>query len=199
MVRFPRRLPLLTALLLSAGCSGCTVRPPAPSPPPENPRFAVPAPELPIPNAARLAEGIYRGGQPDQAGLRALKEAGFKTVVNLRSRHSERKEAEALGLSVVEIPMNAALESDPPTAEEIREFLDVLSDPARRPVFFHCAFGKDRTGTMAAVWRMEKDGWTGDEAMAEMRHFGYHEYYRDLERFVLEYRPGAGVSPNKEE
>ncbi len=181
---------LATAMAALPACAAATARPAAPAPAAASSlphALAVPAPELGIENAARMGEGLYRGAQPDAAGLRTLKERGFRTVVNLRSWHSERREAEALGLRVVEIPMRANLESVPPTDEQVRRFLDVARDPANRPVFFHCAQGKDRTGVMAAVYRMEVDGWTNEEALAEMRRFGFHETYRDLEAFVRSY------------
>ena len=59
----------------------------------------------------------------------------------------------------VEIPIQAdVFGSEPPTDEQVREFFTVVLDPARQPVFFHCAHGKDRTGTMAALYRIEVDG-----------------------------------------
>jgi protein tyrosine phosphatase (PTP) superfamily phosphohydrolase (DUF442 family) len=180
---------LLLAALLAAGCSGGIA-----APAPGAPAFAVPAPELGIENAARLCEGVCRGAQPDAAGFKALREAGFRTVVTFRTGHPEAKEAAAAGLETVEIPIHAKIESDPPSDEEVRRFFEVVLDPARRPVYFHCAYGKDRTGTMAAIYRIEVDGWTPEQAVAEMKHFGFRTWYRDLESFVREYRP-RGFKP----
>jgi tyrosine-protein phosphatase SIW14 len=151
---------------------------------------------LPIDNVAKMSEGVYRGGQPDRAGLRALKANGFKTVVNLRQNHSERKDAEALGLKVYELPIYAGVFGcDAPTKALIEEFLRVVTDPANQPVFFHCAHGCDRTGTMAAIYRMEVDGWTKKEAIEEMHAFGYHTIYKDLidcvECYECEKKPAA--------
>ncbi len=179
------KLPHLLPVLLLAACA-CGRPEPAPAP---APAFAVPAPELGIDNAARLAEGVYRGAQPDAAGMRTLKEKGFRTVVTLRTGDSGAKAAAAEGLDVVEIPIVAGLKSEPPSDEQVRRFFEVVLDPARRPVYFHCAFGKDRTGTMAALYRIEVDGWTPEQAVAEMDHFGFREWYRDLEKFVRGYRP----------
>ena len=93
------------------------------------------------------------------------------------------------GMSVVEIPLHALLDSDPPTDDDLKAFFDVVLDPARRPVFVHCARGKDRTGTMCAVYRMEVHGWTAERAFEEMRSLGFHTIYGDLERFVRSYAP----------
>ncbi len=62
-------------------------------------------------------------------------------------------------------------------------------DPKNQPGFFHCARGKDRTGTFAALWRIEVDGWTPDEAIEEMQAFGYHNYFDNLIAFVRDYKP----------
>lgn len=140
-------------------------------------------------NLAQLAPGIYRGAQPDAEGLQSLRKLGVKTVINLRTLHSERREVDAAGMTPVEIPMAAdVFGSRPPSQEDVRRFFEVVLDPAKRPVYFHCAHGKDRTGTMAALYRIGVDGWTPEEAIEEMRSFGYHEIYRDLIDFVRAYR-----------
>jgi len=140
-------------------------------------------------NFARVNANLYRGAQPTEEGFRQLKSMGVKTVIGLRSNHSTKKEVEAAGLTSVELPLKADLESVPPTDAEIKKFFDVVLDPARQPCYFHCAFGKDRTGTMCAIWRMEMDGWTPDEALQEMDSFGYHTYYKDFAQFVRDYKP----------
>lgn len=147
------------------------------------------APSVPIENFAEVADGLYRGAQPDAAGFAALHDLGVRTVMNFREKHSDRALAEKAGLSVVEIPLHAFLESDPPTDEEVRTFFDTVLDPAKRPVFVHCAYGKDRTGTMCALYRIEVDGWTPQKAFEEMQRYGFHEAYTDLRKFVLGYTP----------
>lgn len=181
----------LLAALLPAACG--TDRPAAPAA--GAPAFAAPAPELGIENAARLCDGVCRGAQPDAAGFKALKAAGFRTVITFRTGHPERQEAEAAGLEVVELPIHAKIESEAPSDDDVKRFFEVVLDPARRPVYFHCAFGKDRTGTMAAVYRIEVDGWTADQALAEMKHFGFRTWYRDLEEFVRNYKPRGFKGP----
>jgi protein tyrosine/serine phosphatase len=170
---------LLRCAALAAAVAACT---------PDNSRLADRS--VPIENFAEVAEGVYRGAQPDSAGFRALADMGVKTVINLRANHDDRQEASRYDIEVVPIPMSAGLSLDPPTDEDVRKFFDVVLDPKRRPVFFHCAEGKDRTGTMCALYRMEVDGWTPERAHEEMEAFGWHDdIYRALGKFVLEYRP----------
>jgi tyrosine-protein phosphatase SIW14 len=145
---------------------------------------------VPIENFAQVGDGIYRGAQPDDAGFRALKDMGVKTVINLRARHDDRQGASPHDIEVVSIPLSAGLDLDPPTDDDVSAFFKVVLDPARRPVFFHCAEGKDRTGTMCALYRMEVDGWTPEKAREEMVAFGWHEsVYKEIGKFVLGYRP----------
>src|SRR5688572_4458943 len=89
----------LVGLGLGLGCPGCSHAPvPAEGSSTSTGRgFARPAPELGIVQAAEIAPGVYRGGQPTHEGLVTLRDRGFKTVVNLRSHHSERRQVEALG------------------------------------------------------------------------------------------------------
>jgi protein tyrosine/serine phosphatase len=84
----------------------------------------------------------------------------------------------------VEIPMNVMKNVDPAA---VRKALSVMTDPANQPVFVHCQHGKDRTGLVAAVYRMEVDGWSEAEAEAEMEAFGFHEVWFQLKKFVRQY------------
>ena len=143
-----------------------------------------------VENLARITPTLYRGAQPDAAGFTKLKEMGIKTVISFRSYHTEKKDVEAAGMTAVQIPVQAdVFGSTPPTDEQIRLFFTTALDPAKQPVYFHCAHGKDRTGTIGALWRIEVDGWTNAEAIEEMQAFGYHDIYKDLIEFVRGYKP----------
>ena len=179
------RLPIVGLLLLAA-CAG------APAATDHGAIAAV----VPVANFAEVESGLYRGAQPDAAGFRALRDMGVRTIVNLRSMHDDGPLVAPLGLALVNIPMPTLPDIDPPTDAEIRTFFDVVLDPARRPVFVHCAQGKDRTGTMCALYRIEVDGWTPARAIEEMRSFGYHEFfYGELEEFVRRYEPRGLATP----
>jgi tyrosine-protein phosphatase SIW14 len=182
------RLALPLALLLAA----CASAPDAP------PRFAPNSPlaAVPIENFAEVAPGVYRGAQPDERGFRALKEQlGVKTIVNLRTGGDD--EARELGLDVVHLPMASFPSISAPSEERVRAFLDVVNDPARRPVFIHCAQGCDRTGVMCAIYRMDQCGFTAEQALDEMRRMGWHEWaYGGLEECVTCYKP-SGAAPTE--
>jgi len=136
-------------------------------------------------NVGRVAPGIFRGAQPKPKGYATLKAMGVRTVVNLRTGHGEREAVEAAGMRYVEIPMNFMKNVDPAA---VRKALSVITDPANQPVFVHCSRGKDRVAVVAAVYRMEVDGWSEAEAEAEMEAFGFHEVWFQLKKFVRRYQ-----------
>jgi tyrosine-protein phosphatase SIW14 len=138
--------------------------------------------------AAEVEPGLYRGSQPSKTGVAWLKRLGVKTVINLRRFHGarEQRQVEEAGMRFEHIPMEA---SDPPSRAQVARFMTLATDPSLRPVFVHCAQGVDRTGTMLAVYRMERHGYTNTDALAEMVAFGAHGVWRDLKAFVRSYSP----------
>jgi len=143
-----------------------------------------------VENFAAITPRICRGAQPSAAGYRELKKRGFKTVVSLRYHHDEGRLVAAAGLKWIHIPLYVGvLGAEPPDEAEIRRFFDAILDPANQPVYFHCGLGRDRTGTMAALYRIEVDGWTNERALKEMDAFGSQKMYRSLRNFVRRYKP----------
>ncbi len=143
-----------------------------------------------IPYVAEVAPGLYRGAQPSKEGVAWLKEQGIRTVINLRHYHGNRtgegRWVEEQGMRYEHLPLAS---SDAPSATSITRFLALLADPKLRPIYVHCQHGVDRTGTMMAVYRMEVEHWTNQEALAEMLEFGAHAIWRDLLGFVASYQP----------
>lgn len=124
---------------------------------------------------------LYRSGQPNPDELeRVLAEHGIRTVVSLRpvrdadgdAGTDEEEVCRRLGVRHVRIapPSNGGEEWLGRMADE---FLKVTDDPANGPVLVHCFAGRDRTGAMCAAYRMEREGWTADRALAEMREYGF--------------------------
>jgi protein tyrosine phosphatase (PTP) superfamily phosphohydrolase (DUF442 family) len=138
-----------------------------------------------LPNLHRVAAGVYRGAQPTAEGMKELEKMGVKTVIDFRFFHSDKDEIGNTKLTAVSIPMNAWSK---PTEEQVVQFLRVVTDENRRPVFFHCQHGADRTGVMCAAYRVAVDGWTKDEAIREMTEgdFGFHAVWTHLPKVVRE-------------
>jgi tyrosine-protein phosphatase SIW14 len=126
-----------------------------------------------LPNFHRVSDQLFRGAQPGNGGIKKLSELGIKTIVNLRGTDeltvSQQKEAEAAGLRYFSIPMPGL---SAPSDDQVAKVLDLINNPDNQPVFIHCKRGADRTGTIAAVYRISHEDWTAERAIAEARRFG---------------------------
>jgi protein tyrosine/serine phosphatase len=110
-------------------------------------------------------------------------------VIDLTSddaRVDERTLVERAGMRYVQIPMTTHIS---PTAEQLAKFLGIVNDAASQPVYVHCVGGRHRTGVMTAVYRMVNDGWSADQAFAEMKRFkfGADFLHSEFKRFVYDY------------
>jgi hypothetical protein len=143
-------------------------------------------------NVGRITPSLYRGNAPTREGLETLKAMGIRTVVNLRHYHAkgEEKDCREVGLAYVRIALES---SDAPKDESVRRFLRTVTDRDLQPVYFHCWRGKDRTGVMAAVYRMTVDGWPLEAALAERDAFGFYHGWHDLDAFVRGFPQRAGA------
>jgi protein tyrosine phosphatase (PTP) superfamily phosphohydrolase (DUF442 family) len=135
-----------------------------------------------LPNFFRVAPGLYRGAQPQQAGVAELVKLGVKTVVNLRSGAADDELFAGSGIRVEQIAMNAFF----PSRSGFERFLAIAADPARQPVFVHCRHGSDRTGTAVAIYRVLQQRWPVAQAIGEMVDggFGFHPIHSHLKGFV---------------
>jgi protein tyrosine phosphatase (PTP) superfamily phosphohydrolase (DUF442 family) len=135
-----------------------------------------------VPNLYRISGELYRGDQPSPQGMQNLKKLGLKTIINLRSFHSDRDEIGGTGLAYEHIFMKAWH----PEEKEAVRFLKIVTDPQRAPVLVHCQHGADRTGTMIAVYRIAVQGWSKAEAIREMTlgGFGFHQTWSNLPRWI---------------
>lgn len=133
-------------------------------------------------NFHKISDTLFRGEQPTVEGFRELKKYGIKTIVNLRGFHSDRDEVEEAGLKADLKLEHIYFNTWHPELEDIEKFLTIITDPANQPVFFHCAHGSDRTGTMCAIYRITVCDWTREQAIDEMVHgnYGFHGVWQNL-------------------
>jgi tyrosine-protein phosphatase SIW14 len=126
-----------------------------------------------ISNFGEVTPMLYRGGQPNYKGFRALAKSGVQIVVDTRGNRtrSEGKRVRMLGMRYVAIPWHCPFPND----EVFARFLKLIRENRGKKIFVHCRLGDDRTGMMIAAYRMADEGWTADEAMREMQKFGFSE------------------------
>jgi protein tyrosine/serine phosphatase len=143
---------------------------------------------------------LYRSGQMPIANLqRLVRELGIRTVVCLRNGDDpvDKREEDwvnSRALHFVRIPpldWNPDVAGNVPAETSVRAFHDVMDDPANYPVLVHCFAGIHRTGTMCALFRIDYQNWTNEEAMAEMRTLGYSllDAHHDVRNYLTNYSP----------
>ncbi|MCL2623439.1 MAG: tyrosine-protein phosphatase [Planctomycetaceae bacterium] len=132
-----------------------------------------------VPNFYRVTDHLYRSAQPTKEGMENLKKYEFETVVSLRTFNSDRHAIGASGLGYERIYMQAwHLEE-----KDALRFLQIATNPKRRPILVHCQHGADRTGTVIAVYRIVVQDWDSAEAVREMKEGGYG-YHTIWNKFV---------------
>jgi protein tyrosine/serine phosphatase len=125
-----------------------------------------------LPNLGEVTPTLYRGAQPTGKGFETLAKMGVNIVIDLRDGSEgkvEEKEVTQSGMKFVAIPWGCSSPKD----DDFAKFLTVMRDNPDKKVFVHCRLGVDRTGMMVAAYRMNEQGWTPDEALREMRAFGF--------------------------
>ena len=170
-------MPLSSTLLMMAVLSASAAA--------ERPsKWAQPIKMEGVPNLHQVSETLYRSAQPSSEGMKNLKTLGVKTIVNLRSFHSDRDELSGTGLAYEHIYMKAWH----PEEKEAVRFLQIVTDQKRGPVLVHCKHGSDRTGVMCALYRIVVQGWTKKEALGEMTKggFGFHEVWMNLPKWIAD-------------
>ena len=124
-----------------------------------------------IPNYYRLREDIVTAGQPTEQGFENLKEAGFTTIVNLRTEEEgaaeEKVQVENMGLTYYNIPIGR----DGFTPEMIETFSEILESPDRGPLVIHCA-SSNRVGALWYLYQVLDAGEAPDAALAEGKKAG---------------------------
>ncbi len=175
-----KALPILLFVACAAMCS-CTFGDAVTNRPS---KWATPIQVEGAPNFHKVTDTLYRSAQPTAAGMRELQKMGIKTVINLRSFHSDKDELKGLNLGSESIPMKAWH----PELEDAKRFLQIVTDPKRQPVLVHCQHGADRTGTLCAIYRIVVEGWTKEEAIREMKDGGYnfHEVWQNIPEWINE-------------
>jgi hypothetical protein len=156
---------------------------------------------------------MYRSGEMTAEGFRdAVERLGLRTIINLQDEYPDPdiplnylgtgtvKESELcreLGVRYVYLPPDLISRKKVPAQRPgaIDRYLELLDDPSVYPVLIHCRAGLHRTGVMAAVYRMEYDHFSRDEALRELRDHGFGEFNSTaandyIVQYILTYQPG---------
>src|SRR6266851_5826214 len=140
------------------------------------------------------ADRVYRSGQMTASGFEeAVDRYQIRTIINLQDEFTDPdialgyftrqtiKESELcrqLGVRYVflgpDLISRKRVPHDRPPA--IDRFLALMDDLETYPVLLHCRAGLHRTGVMVAVYRMEYQGWSHEDAFLEMKANGFADW-----------------------
>jgi len=141
-----------------------------------------------LPNFHMVNEKLYRGAEPKKEGIAELKALGIKTVVDMANGEEDSKDerswVEGAGMKYVNIHLHNWLKSKP---EDIDAILKEVETAENQPVFLHCKRGKDRTGTVVAIYRLKNDSWLPKQALDEAEKYGMGFWQFWMKDFVNDY------------
>jgi protein tyrosine phosphatase (PTP) superfamily phosphohydrolase (DUF442 family) len=132
-----------------------------------------------------ITEGrVYQSGALEAGDLReTVRRLGIRSVIDLRQPwegvEAERAVLSALGVEHIHIPSEQL-----PADAAVNRFLEVMGSPASYPVLIHCRHGIGRSVLFSAIYRIEFEGWEGEQARQASRRLLH------FRRFV----PGGGFA-----
>lgn len=133
-------------------------------------------------NLYRMAPDLYRSALPSAGDLPQLQTLGIATVINFYQRGDEQwlKDPKVVQ---VHLPLRTDRIDDADVIEVLRSIRQAQS---RGRVLIHCKHGQNRTGLIAAMYRVIYQNWSKEQALAEMRGggFGGQERMDDAERYL---------------
>ncbi len=137
-------------------------------------------------NLYRIDDKLYRSEQPVAEDGEAIVKLGIQSVINLRFfDRNDDDYLKAYGLTL----LNRPLLSWSIKPKEIAEILYLIEKQQQNgAVLIHCYHGADRTGLIAGMYRIIYQGWTAEEAKAEMQHgpYGYHSIWKNIANLFTE-------------
>ena len=167
----------LSAVLLTAcsrGSQSAAIPAPAPAPAEYKPATIEALAPAKIGSIGRVHTlgGVFLAVQPREEDFAQAKQAGIKTVVNLRhageiAGFDEQQVVEAQGLAYINLPWNGPDELTDEVFDKAREQLKT----AERPILLHCATA-NRVGAVWLPYRVLDGGVSWDDALTEAKTIG---------------------------
>ena len=156
-------------------------RPAVPLQPARNPNWAVLV-DKNI-NLYQIAPNLYRSAQFNRAQVAELEQLGIRTSVDLRKFRSDSGELKGSSIKQVHLGTNTWSIGDKTV---IAALVAIHRAEATGPVVLHCQHGADRTGLIAAMYRIVYQGWTKDAALDELLNggYGYHSVWKNIPQYL---------------
>jgi len=154
---------------------------------------------------------LYRTGQPTELGLRYAR-IRYKMQTDLNTRRYRKRlrrglfdpgkpsgdyeadYATRLGMNYVQWPQGDQRCWPWPTPWFHEALFKLFDDPANYPVLVHCMGGRHRTGTVAALFRLEYDRWPVERVLDELYSYSFGDpipiHDHNLRTYLPRPRPG---------
>jgi len=148
----------------------------------------------------KVDDGIYRGSSPDVSDVKRLKDDfGIRKIISLDRKSGEKIDRACKLLDIEHVKIYIESRSD------LLKLLnynikDLLTKGG--PVFFHCKYGKDRTGLLAALYEVKYMGVPPNKAIERAKSFGFgigvpKNISNLYEKIILSCRPALKQDENK--
>ena len=130
---------------------------------------------VPIPNLAKVTDALTEARSRTRRLQRLADKLRVRRVLSIIEHQSAEDARTALANGIAEWHHIAFSDRHVPEAESVRRWLDyVRSSETDGVVFTHCRGGRHRTGVLIGVLRVTDQGWTKEQAYAEMRRYGWY-------------------------
>lgn len=135
-------------------------------------------------NLFQMSPTLYRSALPDGGAVPLLEKLKVATVINFLPEADSNWLTDP-GITQVQLPYRTNHVDDSDVLKTLRA---IQTAEANGPVLMHCKHGSDRTGLMAAMYRLVVQGWTKEDALREMTGGGFGEsgHFRDSVRYVMQ-------------
>lgn len=120
-------------------------------------------------NLFQMSPVLYRSGLPSDDRDSQLKALGVRTVISF-IKDDDHAWVKDPSIRLYSQPMHADRVSDDEILQALRT---VRAAQAQGPVLIHCKHGNNRTGIVAAMYRITFEGWSREAALAEMQNNGF--------------------------
>jgi tyrosine-protein phosphatase SIW14 len=134
-------------------------------------------------NLHQMTPTLYRSALPNGNALPVLENLKIATVINFLPE-SDATWLKTSDIKQVQLTYRTNHVDDSDVLAALRAIQDAET---KGPVLMHCKHGSDRTGLMAAMYRVVIQGWSKEDALNEMTlgGFGTSNGFRDSVRYMM--------------
>lgn len=135
-------------------------------------------------NLFQMSPTLYRSALPDSGAVPLLEKLKIATVINFLPE-SDASWLSIPGILPLQLPYRTNHVDD---ADVLKALRVIQTAEMKGPVLMHCKHGSDRTGLIAAMYRVVVQGWSKEDALTEMTQggFGDSTHFKDGIRYMMQ-------------